>query len=186
MVRYTQMSLREFEARARRLNVRYGMHETPFGKCQLGLSDLGICHLSFDHVNYGKESMPPMWHNANFILDQELTKEVLDNIIKGKTDDIDIFSVGSDFQHEVWRALLEIPYGTTVCYEQVAKMIERPKAVRAVATAIGQNNIGYIIPCHRVISKTGKINKYRWGADIKRKMLIYENPVLLKSFNSLA
>lgn len=78
---------------------------------------------------------------------------------------------GTDFQKQVWRALMEIKPGTTKTYKQVAEMIGKPTAVRAVASAIGKNTIPVLVPCHRVIRSDGKIGGYRWGIRRKKKLL---------------
>jgi O-6-methylguanine DNA methyltransferase len=81
---------------------------------------------------------------------------------------------GTDLQVAVWQALLAIPRGNVVTYQEVAQCIGYPKAHRAVATAIGMNKIAYFIPCHRVIRKDGSLGGYRWGLDIKRRLLAHE------------
>lgn len=81
---------------------------------------------------------------------------------------------GSDLQVAVWQELSKIPYGETISYEDLAARVGKPKAVRAVATAVGDNPISIAIPCHRVIKKSGDIGDYHWGADIKEKLLAYE------------
>lgn len=84
---------------------------------------------------------------------------------------------GTEFQQEVWQALLTIPCGQTRSYQEVAKMINRPKATRAVASAIGKNPINYLIPCHRVIRTDGSLGGYYWGLEEKVKVLDYEREV---------
>lgn len=87
---------------------------------------------------------------------------------------------GTVFQKAVWRALQKIPFGKTCSYEQVAKQIKRPEAVRAVASAIASNSIAYLVPCHRVIRKSGKTNDYRWGSARKQAILDWERQSRLK------
>ncbi len=81
------------------------------------------------------------------------------------------FVSGTELQRLVWAELLKIPLGTTVSYSDIAKAVNKPKAVRAVGTAIGKNFISYFVPCHRVIRKDGSYQGYRWGTDIKRILL---------------
>ena len=81
---------------------------------------------------------------------------------------------GTNFQIKVWEALLCIPPGNVASYEDVARLIGAPRATRAVASAIAQNPVGYLIPCHRVIRKTGVIGDYRWGAARKQALLAWE------------
>lgn len=84
------------------------------------------------------------------------------------------FQTGTNFQQSVWMALLKIPRGITITYKELAEKIGKPKAWRAVASACGHNNIGFLVPCHRVISSSGEIGKYRWGTELKQKFLEME------------
>lgn len=81
---------------------------------------------------------------------------------------------GTDFQLRVWRELLNIPFGSTATYRQVAERIGEPKAVRAVATAIAQNPVAMLVPCHRVIHSDGTLGEYHWGRDLKKMLLQWE------------
>ena len=81
---------------------------------------------------------------------------------------------GTNFQIKVWEALIKVPAGSVVSYQDVAGMIGNPKAVRAVASAVANNPISFVIPCHRVISKSGAIHKYRWGTERKKAILGWE------------
>ncbi len=81
---------------------------------------------------------------------------------------------GTNFQLKVWQALLEIPPGAVVAYEKLAARVGKPRATRAVATAVGQNPIAFLIPCHRVIRKVGAIGNYRGGVTRKRAILAWE------------
>ncbi|WP_373036819.1 methylated-DNA--[protein]-cysteine S-methyltransferase [Sulfurimonas sp.] len=87
---------------------------------------------------------------------------------------VNLFVKGTDFQIDVWKALLNIPYAALSTYQDIAKSIGRPKAVRAVASAIGSNDIAFLIPCHRVIAKSGAMSGYRWGIDKKKILQKYE------------
>lgn len=87
---------------------------------------------------------------------------------------IDLHLIGTPFQIRVWEALLTIPNGHVTTYSLIADKIGNPKAVRTVATAIGQNPIGFLVPCHRVLRKSGEIGGYHWGLPLKREILAYE------------
>jgi len=91
-----------------------------------------------------------------------------------KTLDIPLDLRGTEFQKTVWQALLKIPYGTTKSYSEVAKEINRPRAVRAVGGAIGANPVPIVVPCHRVIGKDGSLIGFAGGLDIKRQLLKIE------------
>lgn len=94
-----------------------------------------------------------------------------------KSFDIPMITVGTNFQKSVWQALLNIPYGTTSTYLQLAKDIKNDKAVRAVANANGANAIGIIIPCHRIIGSNGKLTGYAGGLEVKEKLLKLEQTI---------
>jgi O-6-methylguanine DNA methyltransferase len=107
--------------------------------------------------------------------------EAIGGLIKSALDGTytvmdDIFEAmeATDLQRTVWQALTKIPYGTTISYEELALRIGNPKAVRAVATAVGENPLSIAIPCHRIVRKNGEIGEYHWGSDIKEKLLAYE------------
>ncbi len=94
--------------------------------------------------------------------------------LEAKVFRLPIYLNGTTFQQRVWNTLQTIPYGTTVSYSQIARAINRPKSYRAVGMAISQNPISIIIPCHRVIAKTGNISGYAGGLDVKKKLLRLE------------
>lgn len=107
--------------------------------------------------------------------------EAIGGLIKSALDGTytvmdDIFEAmeATDLQRTVWQELTKIPYGTTISYEELALRIGNPKAVRAVATAVGENPLSIAIPCHRIVRKNGEIGEYHWGSDIKEKLLAYE------------
>ena len=103
----------------------------------------------------------------------EETKRQLDEYFAGKRKafDIQLCLVGTDFQHKVWNALRSIPYGSTKSYKDIAQCIGKPKAVRAVAGAIGANAISILIPCHRVIGSDHSLTGYAGGLEAKRRLL---------------
>jgi AraC family transcriptional regulator of adaptative response/methylated-DNA-[protein]-cysteine methyltransferase len=89
-----------------------------------------------------------------------------------------VFDMGTEFQKKVWEELLKIPVGSVVTYEYIAKCIGRPTAVRAVANAIGANNLPVTVPCHRVVRKDGGLGGYKWGVEKKKKLLKKEGYML--------
>lgn len=111
-------------------------------------------------------------------LDPQLVDNILSIIEHGVHRDYQIHLAGTKFQLEVWNALTTIPSGQTRTYKDIAKQIGRPKSVRAVANAIGVNPIAVLVPCHRVIRADGSIGGYRWGTDIKKKLLTREGIIL--------
>lgn len=99
--------------------------------------------------------------------------------LDGKREiDIPIDIEGTEFQQQVWQALQEIPYGEPRCYGDIAKAIQKPKAVRAVAAAIGANPVMVVVPCHRVIGKNGSLTGFRGGLSMKKRLLqLEEQPI---------
>lgn len=102
----------------------------------------------------------------------------IDKYLKGEIKEFDIYDTleitGTDFQMRVWQELIKIPYGETRTYKEIAQKINKPKAIRAVGTAIGKNSFFIIIPCHRVIRSDGKMGGFAYGLDVKEKLLDLE------------
>lgn len=163
----------------------YGFHQTPFGTCCIAISQERVCHLSFVDDNNDEiivKQLRREWPQVQLFKDDTRTKSFV-NTIFAQNAGVDIPSFvlqGTEFQQFVWQKLCEIPAGQTRSYEQVAQMIGKPTAVRAVANAIAKNRIAYLIPCHRVIRKSGQMHKYRWGSERKKAMLIHEKHICTK------
>jgi len=102
----------------------------------------------------------------------EALKRYFNNEAKDQKISLDLY--GTDFQKEVWSALQNIPHGDTLTYSEVAKLVNKPKAVRAVSTAIGANPVMIVVPCHRVIGKNGSLAGFRGGLDMKERLLALE------------
>ncbi len=161
-------------------DVYYGVHPTRFGKCLIGITEKGICHLSFasgEDVTSGLDDLKSRWKNSPVRQDQtKVTSEPVNRIFESsdKSPRIDLHLKGTVFQLKVWNALMMIPRGSLVTYSDLADHIKRPKAVRAVANAVAGNPISFLIPCHRVIRKNGEFHNYRWGRERKLAMIIVE------------
>ncbi|MCE3231611.1 MAG: ada [Alphaproteobacteria bacterium] len=111
------------------------------------------------------------------VRNDEAIRTMINSAIDGTyqvMDDVFEAMQATDLQRAVWKELTRIPYGETISYEELAKRVGKPKAVRAVASAVGENPISIAIPCHRIILKSGGIGEYHWGSDIKEKLLAYE------------
>ena len=171
----------EFKQMGAGLKMEYGFHPTPFGGCFLVLTDRGISHLSFidgdDHAVVLSQ-FQQNWPEATLAENQARTGSMVNRIFSfDHTSESRPFHLqlkGTNFQVCVWRALLTIPMGNVVCYQDIAAYIGCPKAFRAVGNAIAINPVGYLIPCHRVIAKSGRIHQYRWGAVRKKAILGWE------------
>jgi AraC family transcriptional regulator of adaptative response/methylated-DNA-[protein]-cysteine methyltransferase len=163
------------------LTIRYGFHSTQFGLSLLGLTERGVCHLTFlkpNEKNIYLQELIELWPRANIIIDQTTTAATIELIFNNKThcnEPLYVLLKGTNFQIKVWEALLKIPIGALSSYSDLALSIDSPTASRAVGTAIGANKIGYLIPCHRVIQKNGQFGHYRWDDTRKKIMLARES-----------
>lgn len=151
----------------------FGFHSTPFGECLIAVTPRGIAYLAFiDEKTGALEALKGRMTEADLRENPGATAPLVEKIFtplkSGGT--LHLALNGTNFQIKVWEALLAIPEGAVVSYEDVAKRIGMPSAARAVGNAVGSNPIAYLIPCHRVIRKVGDFGNYRWGA--ARKMLM--------------
>jgi AraC family transcriptional regulator of adaptative response/methylated-DNA-[protein]-cysteine methyltransferase len=170
----------EYKARGAGLKIAYGVHETPFGPALLASTERGLCGLSF--VDDGDaaaavDELRERWPSAAVGEDACATGPLARRIFASDGDDgqpIPLFVQGTNHQVRVWEALLRVPAGAMVSYEQLAGAAGKPDAVRAVAGAVARNQIGYVIPCHRVIRKLGAFGGYRWGTERKLAILGWE------------
>ena len=163
----------EFKALGTSLEIRYGVHDTAIGRVMLGVTERGICWLAFiaDDGRPAEEEFAAAWRGATLIADQAATAHWVERAFT--LDDADkkplpLLVRGTNFQIKVWEALLRIPFGRLATYQDVAEAIGNPKAVRAVGSAVGKNNISWLIPCHRVILSSGVMHNYRWGVRQKK------------------
>lgn len=179
----------EYKLRGSGTQIEFGFHQTPFGNCLIGVTERGVCWLSFfngdDDGRHELESMKAHWHNSVFHQNQSLTIEFVDNIFNrkdanlpagkaGTQSKLHLFVKGTNFQIKVWEALLRIPMGDVTTYQDIAEKISNPKAMQAVGSAVGSNHIAYLIPCHRVIRKDGILGEYRWEATRKKSIIGWE------------
>ena len=167
----------EFKSSGKGLDISYGYHETPFGNCFLAVTERGICAMAFVDADSKEDQLIHLakkWHYANIRADQQITSDYIRRIFSPQQKSLGklpLIVQGTNFQLKVWEALLSIPAGAVTTYQQIAQSIGHPRAVRAVGTAVGDNPIAYLIPCHRVIRKEGILGEYRWGS-LRKKALI--------------
>lgn len=166
----------EFKSGGRGLTLGFGMGATPLGDALIAWSDRGICRLAFlaagDDV---LERFREEWPAANLRHDDRHARKLLEQAFdRAKRAPLRLLARGTSFQIAVWRALLEIPEGDTTTYASIAARLGVPRAARAVGRAIGDNPIGYLIPCHRVIRASGLLGGYRWGLERKAALLAAE------------
>lgn len=169
----------EYKAEGKGLNIKYGVHETPFGYAFIAITDRGICQLSFlDNKQYSNQftELEKQWQLASITESKKMTKPYINSIFEkdNKQRELVLHVQGTNFQTSVWKALLKIPYGKLTTYGQLANIIANPKASRAVGTAVGANPVAFLIPCHRVIRATGITGEYRWGKIRKQCIISWE------------
>jgi AraC family transcriptional regulator, regulatory protein of adaptative response / methylated-DNA-[protein]-cysteine methyltransferase len=171
----------EYKAKGRGLSISYGFHESPFGECLIGVTERGICWLSFARDGSRRALLAELssaWKNARIVEDPSVTRplvaRIYDPVMWRRSSPLPILVRGTNFQIKVWEALLRIPVGTVVTYEDVALYIGLPKAVRAVGNAVGKNPVSFVIPCHRVVRKTAEFGNYGGGPARKKAMIGWE------------
>ena len=171
----------EFKGRGRGVLIRYGFHPTPFGECLIATTARGVCNLMFlqeGDRNAALAELEAYWPAAEIIHDPGRTRgaaaEILTLFQMRTPAPLRLYLSGTNFQIKVWEALLKIPPGSVVSYEDVAISIGLPGASRAVGNAVSHNPIPVLIPCHRVIRKSGEFGAYRWGAPRKKAMIGWE------------
>lgn len=170
----------EYKSGGRGLRIAYGIHPSPFGPCLLAVTGRGICGLAF--VDRGAEvevgELRARWPAAALVEDREQTAAVMARVFPPggglARQPLHLLLKGTNFQVKVWEALLRIAPGALRSYEDVAQAVGHPTAARAVGGAVGANRIGYLIPCHRVIRKSGIVTDYYWGPVRKRAMIGWE------------
>ena len=169
----------EFRMKGEDITIRYGFHPSPFGECLVAVTDRGVTNLAF--VGEGNRSslvsdLKKQWPFADIVEDTVATRSSVRRIfdLSGPKTGINLFLKGTNFQVKVWKAILRIPRGSVTSYEDIAAIINRPKAIRAVASAVARNPVAFLIPCHRVIRKTGVIGDYHWGPARKKAILAWE------------
>ena len=165
----------EFKLQGEGLEIGYGLHDSPYGKVFIAHTEKGICQLQFVDSQTQAELLQQLqaeWPKASLKKNIASTKSFCKAIFYGAKNDkpLSLWVKGTNFQINVWQALLKLPQGQLATYSSIAKAVNQPKAYRAVGTAIGKNPIAFLIPCHRVIQQSGELGGYRW--DVARKQAI--------------
>jgi len=180
-LRWEAMSPGDFARKGEGLKIYWGWFDSPFGLSLVMGTQRGICGIGFAG-EMGEEAtmldLVSRWPNAQFVEDPMMLRPWVlnaygaDGAMTAKTP---LFLIGAPFQIKVWEALLKIPSGQVTTYSEIARVIERPRAVRAVGTAVGRNPISLLIPCHRALRKSGGLGGYHWGLPVKRSILAWES-----------
>lgn len=177
----------EYKNGGESLKINYCYAETPFGPIILASTKIGICHIAFADVETSAfETLQKKFPNASFNFFRDSVQEdILAVFDPGKTERnlVKLHLKGTDFQLKVWEALLRIPMGKLTSYDCIAKLIQHPKASRAVGSAVGQNPVAFFIPCHRVIQSTGVFGQYHWGSTRKMAMIGWESAKVETTLN---
>lgn len=170
-----------YKARGKGLEIRYGFHDCPFGKVLLMMTERGICGLAFADPGEEEAALRDMrsrWPEANYLADQAVTSRPVERIFNPsawKSDEpVRIVFIGTDFETRVWQTLLNVPLGRVTTYSDIAGHLGNPRASRAVGTAVGRNPISFVVPCHRVLGKSGGLCGYHWGLTRKQAILGWE------------
>ena len=168
----------EFRNGGAALSIHYSFAESPFGNILVASTQKGICHMAFaDDEQKALQELRHKFPNASYRQMVDLIQQNALYIFThdwSRLDQIKLHLKGTGFQLKVWETLLKIPVGGLSTYKTIAAEIEHPKAMRAVGSAIGQNPIAFIIPCHRVIQSAGTFGNYHWGTTRKSAMIGWE------------
>ncbi len=168
----------EYKNGGENLHINYSFAESPFGNIIVASTPKGICHIAFyEDEKLALNNLQLQFPAAKYqlILDKEQQNALyIFNHDWSKLHQIKLHLKGTDFQLKVWEALLKIPMGKLSTYGSIAKQLQNPNASRAVGTAIGDNPVAFLIPCHRVIQTSGALGGYHWGVDRKTAIIGWE------------
>jgi AraC family transcriptional regulator, regulatory protein of adaptative response / methylated-DNA-[protein]-cysteine methyltransferase len=180
-VTHEAMSPGEYKSGGGGLVVSWGFHDSTFGRALVMATPRGLAGLAFADPGEERAALDDMkgrWPNARFVESREATahlaRRIFDQTSWRREQPLRIVLIGTDFEVRVWETLLAIPMGKATTYSDIASRIGKPKAARAVGAAVGKNPISFVVPCHRVLGKSGDITGYHWGLTRKRAMLGWE------------
>ncbi|PSC03322.1 6-O-methylguanine DNA methyltransferase [Alsobacter soli] len=180
-VTHEAMSPGEWKARGEGVTLSYGFHPSPFGEAIVVATPRGLAGIGF--VDDGDRAaaladMVRRWPRAAFVEDQGATagvaRRAFDPEAWRQDRPLRVVLIGTDFEVRVWQTLLRIPMGRATTYSDIARHIGAPKAARAVGAAVGRNPISFVVPCHRVLGRSGALTGYHWGLTRKQAMLGWE------------
>ncbi|HXD46328.1 MAG TPA: methylated-DNA--[protein]-cysteine S-methyltransferase [Pseudolabrys sp.] len=180
-VTHEAMSPGEWKGGGEGLTMSYGFHASPFGTALVMTTPRGLAGLAL--ADAGKEravlrDMKSRWPKAKYVEDFAATaptaRRIFDPSLWRKEQPLRVVLIGTDFEVRVWEKLLTIQMGRLTTYSDLAAKAGSPKAARAVGAAVGKNPICFVVPCHRVIGKSGELTGYHWGLTRKRAILGWE------------
>ena len=167
----------QYKKSGKGITIHYGFHQSPFGKYVLALtSEERICALEFaDNEEETARELHKQWSESDLIYNPQVTTPLANQLFSNESaSPLKLLVKGTPFQLKVWEALLKIPFGELVSYQSVSEHVDNPRGLQATGGAIGKNPIAFLIPCHRVVRKTGEINGYRWGLNRKSALIGWE------------
>ena len=176
-LRWEAMSPGDYAARGLGLMIEYAIFDSPFGDMLVMGTARGICGLAFTAGcgnQVAMEDMQARWPRATFRPGKDTLRPWVDAALRQRGE-TRLHLIGAPFQLKVWEALLAIPPAHVSSYSQIAEAIGVARGARAVGTAVGRNPIAWLIPCHRVLQKSGALGGYHWGLSVKRAMLAWES-----------
>lgn len=172
------MTPAEYKNGGKNISINYYFFESPFGKLIIASTSKGICFMTFeDDETKAFNELQNHFPNATFLKQSDLQQQNALSVFQNNRTNlarIKLHIKGTTFQLKVWEALLKIPMGKLSTYGNLAAQIGNTKAYRAVGTALGNNPVAYLIPCHRVIQSTGNIGGYKWGSVRKTAIIGWE------------
>lgn len=170
-----------YRARGEGLIMRCGFHPSPFGLALVVATDRGLAGLGFAEEGQEAAALADMtrrWPRADYVEDVAFTAPLARRIFDRREwrpeTPLRVIFIGSDFEIRVWETLLRVPLGGATTYSDLARRVERPRAARAVGAAVGRNPISFVVPCHRVLGRSGALTGYHWGLTRKRAILGWE------------
>jgi AraC family transcriptional regulator of adaptative response/methylated-DNA-[protein]-cysteine methyltransferase len=180
-VTHEAMSPGEWKSGGEGLNIAYGFHPSPFGTALVLATERGLCGMAFSDAGAEKSALADMsgrWPRATYVEDSSrtgpLAQRIFDSKLWRKDRPLRVVLIGTDFEVRVWETLMSIPMGRVTTYSDIAAKVDSPKAARAVGAAVGKNPVCFVVPCHRVIGKSGELTGYHWGLTRKRAILGWE------------
>jgi AraC family transcriptional regulator of adaptative response/methylated-DNA-[protein]-cysteine methyltransferase len=163
------------------LTLRFGFHPSPFGEAILIATERGLAGLGFVDGGDRQAALDDMrrrWPKAEYVRDDTavapLARRVFDETRWRGDQPLRVVLIGTDFEVRVWETLLRIPFGRATTYSAIATSLGKPKAARAVGAAVGRNPVSFVVPCHRVLGRSGALTGYHWGLTRKQAILGWE------------
>src|SRR3954468_1628047 len=180
-VTHEAMSPGEWKSGGEGLAIHYGFHPSPFGTALIMATERGLSGLAFDDVGARKPALTDMqsrWPKATYVEDNArtapLARRIFDRKLWRPDQPLRVVLIGTDWEVRVWETLMKIPLGRLTTYSDIAAKVCTPAGARAVGAAVGKNPICFVVPCHRVVGKSGALTGYHWGITRKQAMLGWE------------